>query len=472
MHVDLACRFAAIACLLATAIPQPEDARGASGSSRAVETFNVREMDAVGDGVTDDTAAIQRAIEACSSSGGGRVLFPQGRYLSGSLRLRTGVELHLATGARLVGSKDLDAYLGFESGDWGKGRWNRGLIVGEGLRNIAVTGAGMIDGNKVVDPQGEAGMRGPHTILLSDCRDVRLDGVTIRDSANYAFLFYASTRVRVQNATFEGGWDGVHFRGNLDRWNQDVRITNCRFFTGDDCIAGHYIRDGVVEDCLVNSSCNGVRLIGPAQRLSFERCRFIGPGKFEHRTKANLQRTNMLAAIILQPSAWTPTPGPLEDVQIHDVSIENVACALHVSIREGNSADRLHFEKVTATDVYSSAVSFESWTDEPIGNVTVRQLKVAYAPDSVIDPRLGKKPELQIPIRKPGVGVWNRKLPVWGVYGRNIRRLHLDGATLETTDGDDTRPVILTDDVSKLTVENLNHSPLPPRVKAIEIRGG
>ena len=138
-------------------------------------------MDAVGDGVTDDTAAIQRAIEACSNAGGGRVLFPQGRYLSGSLRLRTGVELHLATGARLVGSKDLDAYLGFESGDWGKGRWNRGLIVGEGLRNIAITGAGMIDGNKVFDPKGEAGMRGPHTILLSDCRDVRLDGVTIRE---------------------------------------------------------------------------------------------------------------------------------------------------------------------------------------------------------------------------------------------------------------------------------------------------
>ena len=75
-----------------------------------------------------------------ATAGGGRVLFPAGRYLSGSLRLRSGVELHLEKGSRLIGVKDLDAYQGFESGDWGKSRWNRGLIVGEGLERIAFTG--------------------------------------------------------------------------------------------------------------------------------------------------------------------------------------------------------------------------------------------------------------------------------------------------------------------------------------------
>ncbi len=431
---------------------------------------DVKVMGAQGDGVSDDTGAIQRAIEACSDAGGGRVLFPPGRYLSGSLRLRSGVELHLLEGSRLVGSQDLDAYLGFESGDWGKSRWNRGLIVGEGLKNIAITGRGVIDGNKVFDPKGEAGMRGPHTILLSDCHDLTLDGVTIRNSANYAFFFYASTKVRVRNATFEGGWDGVHFRGNLERWNRDVRISDCRFFTGDDCIAGHYIKDGVVEDCLINSSCNGVRLIGPAENLSFTHCEFAGPGKFEHRTRDNLHRTNMLAAIILQPSAWAPTPGPLDNVRVSDIAIRNVACALHASIREGNTADRLTFERITATNVYSSAVSLESWADAPIGDVTIRQLKVEYTPDAVIDPRLGRKPAVQDPIHKPGVGVWNRKLPVWGLYGRDIQRLRLDDVTLETSDSRDSRPVILTDNVEELTVDNLHHSPLPPTAKAIERR--
>jgi hypothetical protein len=178
----------------------------------------------------------------------------------------------------------------------------------------------------------------------------------------------------------------------------------------------------------------------------------------------------MLAAIILQPSAWTPTPGPLEDVHISDITIENVACALHVSIREGNTADRLTVEKLTAANVYSSAVSLESWADKPIGDVTLRQVKVKYTPDAVIDPRLGKKPEVQNPIRKPGVGVWARKLPVWGVYGRNICRLHLDDVTLQTSNVEDSRPVILTDNVDEVVVEDLNHSPLPPTVKAIQRR--
>ena len=178
----------------------------------------------------------------------------------------------------------------------------------------------------------------------------------------------------------------------------------------------------------------------------------------------------MLAGVILQPSAWTPTPGPLEDVLIRDVTMKNVACALHVSIREGNTADRLTFERLTATDVYSSAVSLESWAEQPIGEVTVRQVRVAYTPDAVIDPRLGRKPEVQTPIRKPGVGVWARKLPVWGVYGRRIQRLTLDRLTLETTDREDRRPVILTDAVQELTVNDLEHSESPTGVKTIQQR--
>ena len=223
-----------------------------------------------------------------------------------------------------------------------------------------------------------------------------------------------------------------------------------------------------MEDCLINSSCNGVRLIGPAQGLTFRHCQFEGPGKFEHRTPQNLHRTNMLAGIILQPSAWTPTPGPLEDVLVSDVTMRNVACALHVSTREGSLADRLTFERVTATDVYSAAVSFESWTKEPIGAVTVREMTVEYAPDVVIDPRLGKKPVVQTPIRKPGVGVWNRKLPVWGVYGRHVEQMRLDRVTLRTSDSEDRRPVVLTEDVGQLTVDDLDHSPLPAGVQAIK----
>ncbi len=444
-----------------------------AGNVSNSDVLDVRAYGARGNGDSVDTKAIQDAIDSCHAAGGGRVLLSAGTYKSGTLRLRDHVTVHLERGARLVGTSDLTAYSGFESGSLRNSRWNRGLIVGENLEDIAITGAGLIDGNKVFDPQGEEKMRGPHTILLKECRGVMLRDVTIRDSANYAFLFYACTNVRVENVTFEGGWDGVHFRG-LDfrdgqaRWNRDVLIRRCRFFTGDDCIAGHYIEDAVIEDCLINSSCNGVRVIGPAKRLNFRRCEFFGPGRFEHRTSRQLHRTNMLAGLLIQPSAWTPTPGLLEDVHISDVTMRNVACALHVSTRPDNTAGRITVERLKATDVYSHALSVESWTDEAVGQVTLQDIDIAYTPDAFNDPRMEGKPQVQVPIRPPGVGVWGRKLPVWGVYGRNIRQLHLNRVRMTTNDLEDTRPVVRVDDVEQFRLEHLVHSPVPAGTQVLE----
>lgn len=458
--------------ILAACLALSPAVSAAASEADQLRVFNVRDHGARGDGTANDTLAIQKAIDACQTAGGGRVLFPEGRYLSATVRLRDGVEFHLAQAATLVGLDDQKAYAGFQSPEWEKRRWNRALIVGEGLRDIAVTGTGVIDGNKVFDPQGEEKMRGPHTIMLLNCRKVALRDVTLRDSGNYAFLFYGCETVRVANAAFEGGWDGVHFRDGgasaEKRWNRDVRISDCKFYTGDDCIAGSYIEDSIVEGCLINSSCNGVRLIGPARRLTFARCEFFGPGKFEHRTSREMRRTNMLAALTLQPSAWTPMPGPLEDVTVRDVAIRNVDCALHVSLRKGNTGTRLTFEKLKATGVYGPAVSIESWGDEPLGEVAVRDLDVQYAPGASFDPRAGDKLKVQSPIRPPGTDVFGRKLPVWGFYARNIESLSLDRVQFTSEDRNDTRPVVRVDDVKKLRLEGLTHSPVPKDAKAIE----
>lgn len=433
----------------------------AAADESLIASLNVRDHGARGDGETIDTQAIQAAVDACGAAGGGRVLVPEGRYLTGTLRLRDRVELHVSKGASIVGVPDCEAYSGFEQERWGRTRWNRGLMVGENLRDAAITGSGVIDGNNVFDPRGEERMRGPHTVLLADCHGVTIDGVTVRDSANYAVMLYACSQVRVENATFEGGWDGVHFRGSLEAWNRDLRIARCKFATGDDCIAGHYVEDAIVEDCVVNSSCNGVRIIGPAKRLTFRRCEFFGPGRFEHRTSRDMHRTNMLAALIIQPSAWTPTPGPIEDLCVQDVIIRDVACAFHLSLRNDNSGNRITVERLKATGVYGPALSVESWGPEPLGEVVLRDLDIAYAPDATIDPRLSGKPAVQSPIQQPGADVFARKLPAWGIYGRNVDLLQLTRVRLVSGDGEESRPVVRADRVAALTVDSLHSSPKP-----------
>ena len=62
---------------------------------------------------------------------------------------------------------------------------------------------------------------------------------------------------------FNEGWDGIHIRGG-----KNITIRNCRFFTGDDAIAGGYWENMVISDCHINSSCNGVRMIMPATGLT------------------------------------------------------------------------------------------------------------------------------------------------------------------------------------------------------------
>src|SRR5437762_310513 len=163
-----------ICCLAALAIVLAESAAfSASPTTRPVEIksaiFNVREYGATGDGKTSDTAALNRVIDACASAGGGQVLFGPGRYLTGTIHLKSNITVMLEAGAEIVGTPDLDQYQNFtppgQTPLANRLRWHRAVILGEGVENITIPGRGIIDGNKVLDARGEERMRGPHALL-------------------------------------------------------------------------------------------------------------------------------------------------------------------------------------------------------------------------------------------------------------------------------------------------------------------
>jgi hypothetical protein len=421
----------------------------------AANRFDVREHGASGEGIVSATVAIQAAIDACARSGGGQVLFPPGRYLSGTIHLRSGVTLHLEAGARLIGTTNLSDYSQpvmpafMPEAKWGK--WHRGLIVGENVEDVAITGLGVIDGNRVFDPTGEERMRGPHTIVFVNSRRFNLRDVTIVDSANYAVLFQVSDDVEIRNVKIVGGWDGVHWRGAPERWCQNVNIIGCQFFTGDDAIAGRYWNNTVIKDCLINSSCNGIRLIGPATRLTIANNLFRGPGEQPHRTSGEQRRTNMLSGIILQPGAWDATRGLLDDVLLANNVMHHVASPVTLWTKPGNTVGRVTINGLRATGVYRSALSVESWADEPITNVVVRDVQVEFSGG-------GKAWSAEQTVKGPGVDA--RPLPAWGLFARNVQSLTLEDVRF-TLAADDLRPVVSADRIGRLNLEAFKFTRVP-----------
>ncbi len=123
-------------------------ARVRTASHPAARVFDVRDYGAKSDGVTKNTLAFARAIQAASRAEGGRVLVPKGRYLTGPLHLESNIELHLADGAELLFSQDFTDYLPPVLTRWeGLEVMNYSpLIYARDCKNVAITGRGKLDG--------------------------------------------------------------------------------------------------------------------------------------------------------------------------------------------------------------------------------------------------------------------------------------------------------------------------------------
>lgn len=238
-----------------------------SGAALAQEKplqFNVRNHGARGDGVTLDTEAINRAIEAAAAAGGGTVVFPAGNYLSFSIRLKSRVFLHLDAGAVLIGADPAvhkGAYDSPEPNPWdmyqdfGHSHWHNSLIWGENLTNIGITGPGMIHGRGLThsgpgarrklgagdmpaslggsDPHGEktgadqefgAEMKGKgnKAIGLKNCRNVILRDFTIFNGGHFAVLATGVDDLTFDNLKVDTDRDGF----DIDCC-RNVRVSNC-----------------------------------------------------------------------------------------------------------------------------------------------------------------------------------------------------------------------------------------------------
>jgi len=284
------------------------------------------------------TERIQQAIDSVGNAGGGTVLFPEGKYITGGLHLRNKVILRFEKGAILESSNNLT--------DFGGWKWTNALIMGDSLRNITIIGEGLFDGIDLQNPEGEEGFRGPHAIRLTNCDSIIIRDITIKRSANWAINCRKCTNGIIENVSIRGGHDGVH-----TRFCQDFQIRDCDIRTGDDAFAGNDNQDFLIENCNVNTSCNAFRF--GCFNLVVKNCSIRGPGEYQQLSQ---HRNNTL-------SAFTHFSPPDEEPQlvngnwlIQDVTIEHVDQVFNYNFKNGlwqtgQPATEITFENLTVTDV-------------------------------------------------------------------------------------------------------------------------
>jgi polygalacturonase len=220
--------------------------------------FNVRTSGAVGDGATKDTAAFQKALDACAAAGGGTVVVPAGNYLIGSIELKSYTTLRLEKGAHLMSSPDLDDFPIIKvrwEGHWVDG--HRALIYAREATRLAVVGPGKISGNPALS--GREMPRRPVLIEPITCLDVRFEGFSTEHKSMWSIHPTYCINVTAKNLTIRssgGNGDGI----DVDSC-KDVRIEGCDIDTGDDCIA---IKSG--------RGMEGYRLARPTENVLISRC--------------------------------------------------------------------------------------------------------------------------------------------------------------------------------------------------------
>lgn len=387
-------------------------------------TFPHRDLDitkfgAVADGRTKCTTAIRKAIQACSAAGGGRVVVPKGRFLTGAIHLESNVNLHVTEDATLLFSRDSDGYLpvvftryeGVECMNYSP------FIYAFEKQNVAVTGPGLLDGQagpehwwpwvgrtrygwkpgqpnlhqdrKKLFAMGERDVPVKHRVFGKGhylrpnfvqpyrCTNVLLEGFRMKASPMWELNPVLCRNVTVRDIHIDS--HGPNNDGCDPEASRDVLISNCSFSTGDDCIAvkSGRNRDGrrvgvpcenvLIQDCHMEDGHGGVSIgsevSGGIKNITVERCRMSSP----HLQRGLRIKTNSYRG------------GVIENITFAHVSIGQVAeAAIEVDFfyekGEGGPFPP-SVKNIVVSDVTCQkskyAVFLRGYANDPISGVTI-----------------------------------------------------------------------------------------------------
>ena len=401
------------------------------------------------------TKAIQQAIDDCHKSGGGRVIIPSGKFLTGALVLKSGVTLHLEEGATLLGSKKPADYV------LSKARPDvyitSQLIFAAQAKNIGISGSGTIDGQgKVFSDQAcnALGITRPMLIRFDTCKGVRISGVKLRNSGVWMQLYHLCEDMVIENVNIYNHCNNCNDGMDINGCN-NVTVKGVTVDSDDDGICLKNVtlspsRNIRVTNCVISSHCNAMKIgtetLGDISDVSFTHCTV----KQSKQKKVINGRRNGISAIAVE----SVDGAKLENVSFDDITVDGTEVPIFVRLGNcGNtfgqkltkpkrsSINGVSISNVTVTNAGNTGCSITGVPGQIVENVKLRNISITHSGGmgqvkAPTDEKINAYPE----------GTMFGTLPSKGFFVKNAKNVTFDNVKIYSRKADD-RPAVYRENV-------------------------
>ncbi len=421
--------------------------------------YNIRQYGAVSDTTKLSTESIQQAIDACSKAGGGRVVVPSGQYKTGSLKLRSDVELHLEHGATLYGSTDVKDYRPMKSNYVSLRTQSTTiqLLYADNVSNVVISGTGTIDGRGAAFPKlswNDEGITRPHLLRFIQSQDITIKGVTLRNSGCWMQHYLACDRLKIDGIKVFNRNNYNNDALDLDGCH-DVIVTDMLADSDDDAItlkstSPRLCENVRISNCVVSSHCNAIKLgtesNGGYRNISISGIVVKPSADQSSKFFGNDRGTSVISLEVVDG-------GVLENVQVSNIVAEGTEVPIFV--RLGNRA-RGYYEgqqishvgtlrNVTISDVTVRDAGFigSSITGLPghnVEDITLRNISIEHRGGG----RKTAVPADEKEKEYPEGTMWGM-LPAQGFFVRHARGVVFENIKIRTL-SEDERPEYVRED--------------------------
>ena len=432
-------------------------------TARETCAVNVRDFGAKGDGETDDTRAIQTAINCLPA--GGRLFFPEGTYSVAPLCLKSHITLELADKAVLLGVTDKEKYpvipgttADIETGeDVHFGAWEgnavpmyQSLIFAEYAEDITIAGRGTIDGNAQNSEWWvnvkEQPIPRPRLLFFNRCSSITVHGVTVQNSASWQIHPYFSKELSFLDLAVNAPKNSPNTDALDPEACDKVDIIGCRFSVGDDCIA---IKSGKIElgrkfrqpaarhtirNCIMQFGHGAVTLgsemAGGVKDLTVERCFFDHTDRgLRIKTRRGRGKDAVIDGVLFENIRMDEVLTPIV-INMWYNCCDPDRYSEYNTTREKLPVDdrtpylgKFTFRNMECTNCHVAACYCDGLPEMPIDEITVENISFTYDPDA-----------------QPGVPAMRNnaeKMCRAGLYFDNVRKLTVKNVDVKGCDGDE-----------------------------------